>query len=78
MNVEISKKVIAVINEINEEVATYHGAGLLDSGIIDSFELIEVVSALEDAFEIEIDAAFVTKEHFKNIDTIIALMLQLQ
>ena len=45
--------------------------------IIDSFGLISIISELEEAFKIEIDAEYVTEENFGNKDCIIALIKRL-
>ena len=46
----------------------------MEDGIINSFAVIELVSDLEDAFDIEIDAKYVVAENFANKETIIALV----
>ena len=50
---------------------------MMEDGVIDSFTVINVVSDLEDEFDIEIDAKYVVAENFKNKDAIIALVKKL-
>ena len=45
--------------------------------MIDSFTVINVVSELEDVFDIEIDAKYVVAENFRNKEAIIELVRQL-
>ena len=45
--------------------------------MIDSFTVINVVSELEDAFDIEIDAKYVVAENFRNKEAIIELVARL-
>lgn len=50
---------------------------MMGDGLVDSFELIDIVSQLEEDFDIEIDGEYVTVENFANKDTIIVLMKKL-
>ena len=45
--------------------------------VIDSFTVINIVSELEDVFDIEIDAKYVVAENFRNKEAIIELVRQL-
>ena len=50
---------------------------MMEDGIIDSFTVINVISDIEDEFDIEIDAKYVVAENFKNKEAIIALVQKL-
>lgn len=73
----MEEKVLAILAESNEELLTYTGNNMVDDDLVDSFELINIISKLEDEFNIEIDAADVTEEHFGNKDRVIALVKEL-
>ena len=73
----MEEKIIAILNGINEDIESYTGTNMMADEIIDSFELIEIISQLEDTFDIEIDAAEVSVENFANKDSIITLVKQL-
>ena len=47
---------------------------MMEDGIIDSFTVINIVSELEEEFDIEIDAKYVVAENFKNKEAIIELV----
>lgn len=70
----MKEKIEKILAGIDEELLTYSGNYMLTDGVINSFELFELVSDLEDEFDIEIDAAYVVEEHFGNKEKIIALM----
>ncbi|HJJ30747.1 MAG TPA: phosphopantetheine-binding protein [Methanocorpusculum sp.] len=72
MNTE--ERIIKVLEGINEKILTYSGENMMEDGTLDSFELIEIVSQLEEEFDIEIDAELAVVENFANKETIIALM----
>lgn len=73
----MEEKVLAILEEHCGEALDYDGDSMMEDGVIDSFTVINVVSDLEDEFDIEIDAKYVVAENFKNKDAIIALVKKL-
>ena len=68
----MKEKVLKVLQSVNESITD--GANLIDEGIIDSFEVVNIVMELEEAFDIEIDAEDVVAENFETVDAIVALV----
>lgn len=68
------EKILEILADAEEDILTYEGDNMMEDGIINSFAVIELVSDLEDAFDIEIDAKYVVAENFANKETIIALV----
>ena len=73
----MEKKVMELLKEIDEEILEFEGENLFEAGLLDSFLVIELVSELEDAFDIEIDAKYVLEENFRTKENIIKLMKKL-
>lgn len=73
----MEEKVLEILEEYCEEALTYEGDNMMEEGIIDSFTVINIVSELEDVFDIEIDAKYVVAENFKNKAAILALVSRL-
>jgi len=73
----MEERVLKVIDDINEEIRDYDGDNLFEAGLLDSFLAIDLVSELEEEFDIEIDAKYVVEENFKTKEAIIALMKKL-
>lgn len=73
----MEEKVLEILEEYCEEALTYGGDNMMEEGIIDSFTVINIVSELEDAFDIEIDAKYVVAENFKNKVAILELVERL-
>ena len=48
----------------------YHIAELLNGGYIDSFAIVNIVAALEEEFEIELEAEDIIPENFNTISAI--------
>jgi len=66
--------VLEVLEETNEEILTYDGDNMIEDGILDSFQVMDLVNDLEDALDIEIDAKYVVEENFRTKETILALI----
>lgn len=73
----MEERILEILEEHCEEALTYEGNSMMEDGIIDSFTVINVVSDLEDEFDIEIDAKYVVAENFCNKEAIIALVQKL-
>lgn len=70
-------KVLAIVGNVKDELLTYTGLNMVDDGIVNSLDLIMIISELEKAFDIEIDAEEVTEENFGNKDCIVDLIKKL-
>jgi len=70
----MEEKVINVLKQVNEEIVNYQGKNMMLDGVIDSFEMIEIVASLEEEFDIEIDAKDVIMSNFLTKETIIELI----
>ena len=73
----MEEKVLEILEEYCEEAISYTGDNMMEEGIIDSFTVINIVSELEDVFEIEVDAKYVVAENFRNKEAIIDLVRRL-
>lgn len=73
----MEERIIKVICDINEDIQFFEGDNLFDAGLLDSFSVIELVGALEEEFDIDIDAEYVVEENFRSKDSIIRLVVSL-
>lgn len=73
----MEKKILEILGKQSKELLTYSGSNMVADDVIDSFGLISLIGELEDAFDIEIDAEYVTEENFGNKERIIALIKRL-
>lgn len=73
----MEEKVLEILEEYCEEALDYEGENMMEEGVIDSFTVINIVSELEDVFDIEIDAKYVVAENFRNKEAIIDLVKRL-
>lgn len=70
----MEEKVLEVLAESIDGIESYGGNNLFEDGLLDSFQVIDIVDDLEDAFDIDIDAKYVVEENFVSKEAIIALV----
>ncbi len=63
-----------VLKEQNEEIVDDLDRDLLTSGILDSFDIVNLVVMLEEALSINIDVEMVTPENFQTAGSIIRML----
>lgn len=68
------QKVINILRKINEYVDWENENEILTKGVIDSVELLEVITELENEFNIEIDIDEISPENFDSVDSIVAMI----
>lgn len=68
----MKEKILQILKEVNPAIED--GINLISEGLVNSFEVVNIVMELEEAFEIEIDAEEVIAENFETIDAIVALV----
>ena len=66
----MKEELMNILNDIDDEILKYDGSNMLDDGIIDSFTIMEIVTEIEDHFNVKIAPADVTEAHFKTVDAI--------
>ena len=66
----MEEKIWHLLREINEEIPNKATAELLNGGYIDSFAIVNIVEALEEEFEIELEAEDIIPENFNTISAI--------
>lgn len=70
----MEQEVLQVLCELNDEIPNDVQVNLLEEGIIDSFDIANIVSALEEHFAIEISAEDILPENFESVESMTALM----
>lgn len=73
----ISEKVIGILKDNIEElegINVQNNTELITSGYVDSFDIINVISVLEEAFGINISLDDVDLEQFNTVESICALI----
>ena len=66
----MEEKILDILREIRPDVDFENETALIDDGILESFDVIQIVTALMDKFEIYIDADDIEPENLNNFQAI--------
>lgn len=70
----MEQKIFEILAEVNDEILDYDGDNLIESGLLDSFQIVDLVGMFEEEFDIEIDAKLVVVENFRTKEAIIKML----
>lgn len=70
MNEEL-KKLLEILIDINEDVDFENEKALVDDGLIDSFDITSIITALDETYDIRIEASEIEPENFNSIEAIL-------
>jgi len=70
----MEEKILAILEDINDEILSYEGENMIEDGIINSFQVMDIVADIEDELDIEIDAKYVVEENFHTKQAIFNLI----
>lgn len=71
-------KLIEILTQLNPEVDYATETALIDGGILDSFDIVTLVSEIDDAFGVAIPAEELTAENFNSARALYALVRRLE
>ena len=67
-----------ILEELRPDVDFENETGLIDNGILDSFDIVSLVGELNEAFDIEISPNDLIPENFNSAEAMFALVEKLQ
>ena len=70
-------QVLEILNDINGDVDYETETALVDDGLLDSFELVSLVSELNSAFDITITVVDFVPEYFNSLAALTAMVERL-
>ena len=72
------EKMIEVLKTIRPDVDFANEKKLIDDGILDSFDIIQVVMELNEAFDVEINVEDLEPDNFNTVEAMWDLIQKLQ
>lgn len=74
----IKNKILQILEDMQPDIDFEKEKNLVTNCILDSFDLISLVSELNDEFDIEITAKDFIEENFNELDTLVDMVERLQ
>lgn len=70
----MKEKILEILRGIDENVDYETSDNFIEDGIIDSYQMVEIIDGLESEFDIEISGRDIIPENFANLDSIEAML----
>jgi acyl carrier protein len=67
-------RVLELLSEVRPEGDFRNSQDFLDDGLLDSFDIVMLVSSLDKAFGISIEGTEIVPENFRSVDAIRSLL----
>ncbi|HAQ71153.1 MAG TPA: acyl carrier protein [Flavobacteriales bacterium] len=68
------EKVLSIVELIRPDVDFAEETALIDDGVLDSFDIVSIISDLNDEYEINIRVHDLTPENFNSVEAIVKLV----
>lgn len=68
------EKIVKILLDLRPEFDFNEDVDFIDEGMLDSFDVVSLVSSLDETFGISIDGMDILPENFSSIDKIISLV----
>ncbi len=72
------ERLIELLEEIKEDVDFENETALIDNGILDSFDILQIISSLNDEYDISIPASEIVPENFNSAKALWAMVQRLE
>ncbi|MCR5606929.1 MAG: acyl carrier protein [Treponema sp.] len=72
------KELMNILTELKPDVDFNEEKGLVDNGILDSFDIVQLISQLKETFDIEISPAEIIPENFNSAEALWKMVERLQ
>lgn len=74
----MKEQLLQILENAHPDVDYESQTRLIDDGILDSFDIIMVVTDIKDTFDVEITVENLQPENFNSVDAMMALIERLQ
>ena len=75
---ENRQELLEILEETRPDIDFENETALIDKEMLDSFDIISIVSEINEAFDISINVNDLLPENFNSVDAILALIAKLQ
>ena len=71
------EQLIEILSDLHPDIDFETEDGLVDNGILDSLDIVTLITEINDAFDISIPAEEIIPENFNSAEALYALILKL-
>ena len=71
----MKQQIIDILQEIRPEYNFNENLNFIDEGMLDSFDIVNLVTELDEKYKISIDGMDILPQNFSTIDSIINLLI---
>lgn len=64
------ERLIELLQEIKEDIDFENETALIDDELLDSFDILQLISAIDDEFEVAIPAAMIIPQNFNSVEAL--------
>ena len=72
------EKLLDILNQIRSDIDYENEKALVDDGILDSFDIVSIVSELSMEYDIDISIDDMTAENFNSAETMFEMIARIQ
>ena len=72
------EQLLEILSEIKEDVDFTTCTTLIDDGILDSFDILQIIAALNEAYDISIHASEIMPQNFNSAESLYKMVERLQ
>lgn len=72
------EKLIELLNDVRDDVDFSECTTLVDEGVLDSFDIIQIVNVIDDEYGIEVPVTEIVPENFNSAKAIFDMIRRLQ
>lgn len=74
----MKEKIIEILESLKKNVDFANETAIIDDGILESFDIIRLVSLLSEEFDVEFTAAELVPENFNTVDAMVEIIEELE
>lgn len=71
-------KLLEILSDLHPEIDFEEYTTLIDDGILDSFDIVSLISEINEEFDVVISAEHITPENFNSAEALYALIERLE
>lgn len=72
------EELLEILEGLHPDVDFEHETALIEGGVLDSFDIVTLISEISDTFDVTISAEYILPENFNSAQALYALIQKLE